>query len=119
MDPSPKGSRLDADHPKSGVLIPCRSTIHLAYAIGQAQPISLSVETFGTGRLDDELIARRVAGVVDFRPAAIVHRLGLRARPETMRDDGFYRRLATYGHFGRTDMFLPWESSDLAEALRS
>jgi S-adenosylmethionine synthetase len=95
-----------------------RCEIHLAYAIGQAQPISLSVETFGTGRLEDELIARRVAGVFDFRPAAIVHRLGLRARPETMRDDGFYRRLATYGHFGRTDMFLPWESTDLAEALR-
>jgi S-adenosylmethionine synthetase len=95
-----------------------RCEIHLAYAIGQAQPISLSVETFGTGRHDDELIAKRVAGVFDFRPAAIVHRLGLRTRPEAMRNEGFYRRLATYGHFGRADLFLPWESLDLAAALR-
>lgn len=96
-----------------------RCEIHLAYAIGQAQPISLSVETFGTGRLDDELIAKRVAGALDFRPAAIVHRLGLRTRPEAMRDTGFYRRLAVYGHFGRADIFLPWESLDLVETLRS
>jgi S-adenosylmethionine synthetase len=94
-----------------------RCEVHLAYAIGQARPISFSVDTFGTGRLSDDAIAKRVAAVLDFRPAAIVHRFELRTRPASMREQGFYRRLAVYGHFGRTDLVLPWESVDLAEAL--
>lgn len=94
-----------------------RCEVHLAYAIGQARPISFSVDTFGTGRLSDDVIAKRVAATFDFRPAAIVHRFELRTRPASMREQGFYRPLALYGHFGRTDLVLPWESVDLAEAL--
>jgi S-adenosylmethionine synthetase len=94
-----------------------RCEVHLAYAIGQARPISFSVETFGTGRLSDDAIAKRVAAALDFRPAAIVHRFELRTRPASMREQGFYRPLAVYGHFGRTDLVLPWESVDLAKAL--
>jgi S-adenosylmethionine synthetase len=95
-----------------------RCEIHLAYAIGQACPISLSVETFGTGREHDERIAKRLAGALDFRPLAIAHRFALRTRPAAGGERGFYRPLATYGHFGRSELDLPWEATDVAEALR-
>lgn len=95
-----------------------RCEVHLAYAIGSASPLSLSVESFGTGRLDDDAIARRVAAVFDFRPAAIAHRFALRTRPAEADERGFYRPLAVYGHFGRPDLNLPWEATDLAQALR-
>jgi S-adenosylmethionine synthetase len=95
-----------------------RCEVHLAYAIGQARPISLSVETFGTGHERDEQIAKRLAALLDFRPLAIAHRFALRTRPAAAGERGFYRALAAYGHFGRSDLDLPWEATDVAEALR-
>lgn len=95
-----------------------RCEVHVAYAIGQAEPLSLSVETFNTGRSSDEAITRRLAEAFDFRPASIVRRFGLRRRPRAAGAKGFYLPLATYGHFGRAELNLPWESTDLAEALR-
>ncbi len=96
-----------------------RCEVHLAYAIGQAEPLSLSVETFNTGKTSDEALARRLAAALDFRPAAIVRRFGLRRRPRAAGANGFYLPLATYGHFGRAELDLPWEAIDLAEELGS
>ena len=84
--------------------------IQLAYAIGVAKPVSILVDTFGTGKLEDEKIAELVEKNFDLRPAAIIRDLELR-RP-------IYRQTAAYGHFGRTDVDLPWEHTDKAEALR-
>ncbi len=95
-----------------------RCEVHLAYTIGQARPLSLSVDTFGTGRLADHLIGKRVAEALDFRPAAIAHRFALRTRPADAGERGFYRPLAVYGHFGRSDLDLPWEATDVIDALR-
>ncbi|WP_292531117.1 methionine adenosyltransferase [Methylocystis sp.] len=95
-----------------------RCEVHLAYAAGQAEPLSLSVETFGSGRLADDKLARRLAALLDFRPAAIVRRFGLRTAPQTAGAKGFYLPLATYGHFGRTDLDLPWEATDIVDALK-
>ncbi len=86
-----------------------RFEIELSYAIGVARPISLSVETFGTGRIPDDRIEKLIAAHFDLRPAAIIERLGLR-RP-------IYRQVAAYGHFGRPDLDLPWEQTDVAPAL--
>jgi S-adenosylmethionine synthetase len=91
----------------------------VAYEIGQARPLSLSVETFGTGRKSDADIAKRLASVFDFRPAAISHRFNLRSRPAASEGRGFYRPLAVFGHFGRPDLDLPWEATDIADALRA
>jgi S-adenosylmethionine synthetase len=96
-----------------------RCEVHLAYAIGQASPLSISVETFGTGRLDDGELATRLAQVLDFRPGAISRRFGLRTRPAQSDARGFYRALAVYGHFGRPDLDLPWEAIDAVDALSS
>ncbi|MEN6636240.1 MAG: methionine adenosyltransferase [Clostridiaceae bacterium] len=85
--------------------------IQLAYAIGVACPVSVRVDTFGTGVVDDEKIARAVQKVFDFRPAAIINALKLR-RP-------IYRQTAAYGHFGRHDIDLPWERLDRVEALKA
>lgn len=85
--------------------------IQLAYAIGVACPVSVRVDTFGTGVVDDEKIARAVQKVFDFRPAAIIDALKLR-RP-------IYRQTAAYGHFGRHDLDLPWERLDRVEALKA
>ena len=84
--------------------------IQLAYAIGVARPVSLRVDTQGTGVISDEELARAVSSVLDMRPAAIIRRFDLR-RP-------IYRQTAAYGHFGRTDLDLPWERLDAVEALR-
>ena len=84
--------------------------IQLAYAIGVAKPVSILVDTFGTGKLDDEKIAELVEKNFDLRPAAIIRDLNLR-RP-------IYRQTAAYGHFGRTDVDLPWEHTDKAAALK-
>ncbi len=84
--------------------------IQLAYAIGVAHPLSVLVETFGTGILPDTEIARLVSTHFDLRPAAIIRDLDLR-RP-------IYKALATYGHFGRTDLEVPWEKTDKAQDLR-
>ena len=84
--------------------------IQLAYAIGVARPVSILVETFGTGTVSDEKLSEAVQKVFDFRPAAIIERLNLR-RP-------IYRQVAAYGHFGRPDLDLPWEKADRTEALK-
>jgi S-adenosylmethionine synthetase len=96
-----------------------RCEVHLAYAIGQTRPLSISAETFGTGRIADEIIAARLAEHLDFRPAAIAQRFALRTRPAASGDRGFYRPLAVYGHFGRSDLDLPWEALDALDLLRS
>lgn len=84
--------------------------LELAYAIGVADPISILVETFGTSKVDEEVIEALVEKHFDLRPAAIIRDLDLR-RP-------IYRQTAAYGHFGRTDIDLPWEKTDKAEILR-
>ena len=88
-----------------------RCQIQLAYAIGVAEPVSVLVDTFGTGKLPDDRLAEIVRKVFDFRPSAIIRDLNL-LRP-------IYRQTAAYGHFGRTDIDLPWEKEDRADALRS
>ena len=85
--------------------------IQLSYAIGVAHPTSISVDTFGTGRLSDEKIVEIIRGNFDLRPAGIIRMLDLR-RP-------IYQQTAAYGHFGRTDLDLPWEKTDKAEALKA
>jgi len=84
--------------------------LQVAYTIGKAHPLSLSVETFGTGKVSDKLIRSLIDKHFDFRPEAIIRTLELR-RP-------IYRQAATYGHFGREDLNLPWEKTDKAQALR-
>ena len=86
-----------------------RFEVQLAYVIGGAQPISLNVDTFGTGTVADETIRNLIAEHFDFRPGAIIDRFQLR-RP-------IYRQTAAYGHFGRPDLDLPWERTDLAPKL--
>ena len=87
-----------------------RCEIELAYAIGVAHPVSLLVDTFGTGALPDDRLAQLVLETFDLRPAGIIDMLDLR-RP-------IYRQTAAYGHFGRTDVDLPWEHTDRAQELR-
>lgn len=87
-----------------------RCEIQLAYAIGVARPVSVLVETFGTGKIPDEKIGELVKANFDLRPAGIIKSLNLR-RP-------IYRQIAAYGHFGRTDLDLPWEMTDKAVTLR-
>jgi S-adenosylmethionine synthetase len=88
-----------------------RCEVQVAYAIGVAHPVSVLVETFGTGVIPEEKIAELVQSTFDLRPAAIIHNLNLR-RP-------IYKQTAAYGHFGRPDLDLPWEKTDKAEALRA
>jgi S-adenosylmethionine synthetase len=87
-----------------------RCEIQVAFAIGVAHPVSINVETFGTGRIPDTRIAELVNELFDLRPGAIIRDLDLR-RP-------IYRQIAAYGHFGRDDLDLTWERTDKAEALR-
>lgn len=84
--------------------------IQLAYAIGVAKPVSIMVDTFGTGKIEDDRIAELVEKNFDLRPAAIIRDLDLR-RP-------IYKQVAAYGHFGRTDIDLPWEKTDKAADLK-
>ncbi len=91
--------------------------VQLSYAIGLAEPVSFRLATFGTAKIGDEEIERRVLAACDFRVGAIERRLGLRTLP-SRHADGFYRRLAAYGHVGRMDLELPWEAEDLVDALR-
>jgi S-adenosylmethionine synthetase len=88
-----------------------RCELQIAYAIGVARPVSVLVETFGTGKLPESEIAQLVSEHFDLRPAAIIHNLNLR-RP-------IYLQTATYGHFGRPDLDLPWERLDKVDELRA
>lgn len=82
----------------------------VAYAIGMAHPVSIAVDTFGTGKIDEQLLIKLVREHFDLRPAAIIEKLDLR-RP-------IYKQVAAYGHFGRIDLALPWEAIDKADQLR-
>ena len=84
--------------------------VQLAYAIGVAEPVSVCVDTYGTGKLDEEQIANLICDNFDMRPAAIIKRLGLN-KPQ-------YRELAAYGHMGRTALGVKWEETDKAEDLK-
>nr|WP_207741441.1 methionine adenosyltransferase [Eubacterium maltosivorans] len=85
--------------------------VQLAYAIGVAEPVSVFVDTFGTGKVTDDKIAELVRKHFDLRPAAIIKNLDLR-KP-------IYKQVAAYGHFGRNDLDLPWEKTDVAEKLKA
>lgn len=87
-----------------------RLQIQIAYAIGRAEPVSLNIETFGTGTIDDDRIERLVREQFDLRPRAIIETLDLR--------HPIYRATAAYGHFGRDDLNLPWEDTSRADELR-
>jgi len=87
-----------------------RVEIQVAYAIGVAHPLSVNVETFGTGKISDEKISTLIWDHFDLRPGAIIRDLGLR--------QPIYRKTAAYGHFGRDDIEFPWEKTDKATALR-
>lgn len=84
--------------------------VQLAYAIGVAEPVSVSVDTFGSGKLDEEQIAKMIVDHFDMRPAAIIKKLELN-KPQ-------YRALAAYGHMGRTALGVKWEDTDKAEELK-
>lgn len=88
-----------------------RCEIQVAYAIGVAHPLSINVETFGTGKIGDERIAKLISQHFDLRPGAIIRDLGLR-KP-------IFKQTAAYGHFGRDDLNLPWENTDKAEAMKA
>ena len=88
-----------------------RCEVQLAYAIGVAHPVSVMVDTFGTGTVSDEKLAKAVQKVFDLRPTAIIRDLDLR-RPQ-------YRPLAAYGHMGREDLDVAWEKTDRVQALRA
>ena len=87
-----------------------RCEVQIAYAIGVAKPVSVMVETFGTAKLPEDVIVKRLCELVDLRPAAIIARFDLR-RP-------IYSRFAAYGHMGREDLDAPWEKTDIAEELK-
>jgi S-adenosylmethionine synthetase len=85
--------------------------IQLAYAIGVAQPVSISVDTFGTGTVSEAKLTEAIRKIFDLRPAGIIEMLDLK-RP-------IYKQTAAYGHFGRTDIDLPWEHTDKIDELKA
>ena len=85
--------------------------VQIAYAIGVAKPVSVMVDTFGTGKVGDDKLSEAVTKVFDLRPAAIIRDLELR-KPQ-------YRKLAAYGHMGREDLGVAWEKTDRVEALKA
>ena len=100
----------------SGLAEKCE--IELAYAIGVAEPVSIMVDTFGTGKISDDEISELVSKNFDLRPAAIIKQFDLRGLP-AKNGGKFYQLLAAYGHMGRTDIDVPWEHTDKADALKS
>lgn len=91
--------------------------VQLSYAIGVARPVSIMVDTFGTGRVEEERLLELVEQHFDLRPGGIIQAFNLRSLPAE-RGGRFYQDVAAYGHFGRTDLDLPWEQTDKAELLR-
>lgn len=100
----------------SGLAEKCE--IELAYAIGVAEPISIMVDTFGTGKISDDEISDLVSKNFDLRPTAIINQFDLRGLP-AKNGGKFYQKLAAYGHMGRTDINVPWEIVDKADTLRA
>lgn len=91
--------------------------VQVSYAIGVARPISISVSTFGTGKIKDETLGDLVNQLFDLRPLAIIKKFNLQNLPK-LNGGVFYRRTAAYGHFGRVDLNLPWETLDKVEELK-
>jgi S-adenosylmethionine synthetase len=91
--------------------------VMLSYSIGLTRPVSMQISTFNNGKIPEEEIAARIERHFDFRLVGILRRFQLRFQP-ALHPDGFYQRLAAHGHCGRADLDLPWEKTDLAEALR-
>ena len=100
---------------KAGLAEKCE--IELAYAIGVAEPISILVDTFGTGKISDEDLSELVNKNFDLRPVAIIKNFDLRNLP-TKNGGKFYQKLAAYGHMGRTDIEVPWEETDKVATLQ-
>ena len=84
--------------------------IEVAYAIGVAKPVSVYVETFGTGKVSEEKLIQMIDKYFDLRPAAIIEKLNLRTP--------IYEQVAAYGHFGRDDLDIPWEKLDMVDVLK-
>ena len=91
--------------------------VQLSYAIGVARPVSILVETFGTGKVDETNLLEAVKELFELRPAGIIQSLNLRQLP-SQRGGRFYQDVAAYGHFGRPDLDLPWEATDKVAALK-
>ncbi len=91
--------------------------VELAYAIGVSRPVSILVDTFNTGKIDDECLAKLVEKNFDLRPAAIIKQFDLRNLP-AKNGGKFYQKLAAYGHIGRTDFDVPWEDTSMASKLK-
>jgi S-adenosylmethionine synthetase len=91
--------------------------VQLSYAIGVARPVSILVETFGTGKVSEDLILELVQNYFELRPAGIIEKFNLQRLPSE-RNARFYQDVAAYGHFGRSDLDLPWEQTDKAEQLK-
>ena len=92
--------------------------VQLSYAIGVARPVSMMIETFGTGKVDEDRLLEVAQQHFDLRPAGIIKAFNLQTTP-SRRDGRFYQDVAAYGHFGRPDLDLPWEQTDKAEALKA
>lgn len=92
--------------------------VQVSYAIGVARPVSITVDSFGTGKVSDEALGNLVNEHFDLRPAAIIQQFGLTSLPGE-RDGSFYKHLAAYGHIGRTDLDVPWEKTDKVDALKA
>ena len=91
--------------------------VQLSYAIGVARPVSMMIETFGTGTVDDDLLLEAVKKLFELRPAGIIQAFNLQHLPGE-RGGRFYQDVAAYGHLGRTDLDLPWEQTDKAVLLK-
>ncbi|MDB9528911.1 methionine adenosyltransferase [Oscillatoria sp. CS-180] len=91
--------------------------VQLSYAIGVARPVSIFVDTFGTGRVDETVLLELVQKHFELRPAGIIHTFDLQRLP-ALQDGCFYQNVAAYGHFGRPDLELPWEKTDKADLLK-
>lgn len=94
-----------------------RCEVQLSYAIGKARPVSILVETFGTGRVPEELLLDFIQTHVELRPEGLIRQFNLRHLPR-LRGGRFYQDVATYGHFGRLDLDLPWEHTELSAQFR-